>query len=365
MMMRTAASVFALLGAVSTSALAADFPDYYPKDYAQSVVAAAEKEGKLVIYSATDAEAAKPILRDFEKLYPKVPIEYNDLNSTELYNRLISEVGAGQGSGDLTWSSAVDLQMKLVLDGYAQEYASPEASKVPAWAVYKGLAWGSTFEPVAFAYNKRLLPAELVPKTHADFAKLLNDNKDKFKGKVGTYDPERSGTGFVYLSQDAVHNPQIWDLVKALGAADTKLYTSTGTMLERIGSGEHTLGYNIIGSYIINRMKKDPSMAIVYPEDYIEIVSRAMLIPKAAKHPAAAKLFVDYILSQRGQKVIAEQAGLFSMRADVEGEGTAKALTAKYGDKLKPIPIDESITKYLDQEKRLAFLKDWQTNFKK
>ena len=48
-------------------------------------------------------------------------VEYTDLNSTELYNRFIAEEAAGQGTADLLWSSAMDLQVKLVSDGYAAD----------------------------------------------------------------------------------------------------------------------------------------------------------------------------------------------------------------------------------------------------
>ncbi|MGQ3074312.1 MAG: ABC transporter substrate-binding protein [Ferrovibrionaceae bacterium] len=351
----------AALVMASPLARAQDLPAYYPASYKETI-AAAEKEGKLIIYSATDAQAASPLLKDFGKLYPKISVEYNDLNSTELYNRLISEIAAGAGSGDLAWSSAIDLQIKLIQDGYGQAYTSPEKEKIPSWANYKDLAYGSTFEPIVFVYNKRLLPADQVPKNHKAFATYLNANAAALKGKVTTYDPERSGTGFVYVTQDDRNDPAFWDLVKALGRVDVKLYTSTGTMLERIGSGEHTLGFNMIGSYAVNRMRKDPSIAIQYPEDYITVVSRAMFIPKGARNPNAAKLFIDYILSHRGQKIIADQSGLYSMRQDVDGSYTAQALTKTYGEKLKPIPLNDDVTAYLDQQKRLGFLKSWRDN---
>jgi iron(III) transport system substrate-binding protein len=76
---------------------------------AASVMAAAEKEGKLIVYSTTDAASAELLLKDFRSLYPGIQLEYSDLNSTELYNRFISEAAAGAGSGDLLWSSAMDL----------------------------------------------------------------------------------------------------------------------------------------------------------------------------------------------------------------------------------------------------------------
>src|SRR5712692_5375865 len=115
-------------------------------DYAQ-LVAAANKEGKVVIYSALDTKAAQPLIRDFNAVYPNIKVEYNDMNSTEMYNRYIAEVAAGQGGADVMWSSAMDLQVKLVDEGKAMTYRSPEAAKLPSWAVYKDQAYGTTYEP--------------------------------------------------------------------------------------------------------------------------------------------------------------------------------------------------------------------------
>ncbi len=62
------------------------------------------KEGKVVIYSTTDTKAAGPLIKGFEAQYPGVKVEYNDMNSTELYNRYISEQAAGAAAG--TWCGA-------------------------------------------------------------------------------------------------------------------------------------------------------------------------------------------------------------------------------------------------------------------
>ena len=121
-------------------------------------VEAAKKEGKLIVYATTDAVAATPLVKDFEALYPGISVEYSDLNSTEVYNRFISESAAGS-TADFIWSSAMDLQVKLVAEGKALDYASPEIPNLPKWAVWKNEAYGTTHEPIAFVYNKRIVPA--------------------------------------------------------------------------------------------------------------------------------------------------------------------------------------------------------------
>ena len=149
----------------SGAAAHAQVPPGYPADYGK-LIEAANKEGRVVIYSTTDAAASSPLLKDFAALYPGIRIDYTDMNSTELYSRFIAEVASGSGTADLLWSSAMDLQVKLAADGNAATYASPEISALPKWAVWRNQAYGTTYEPITFVYNKRLVPAADVPNDH-------------------------------------------------------------------------------------------------------------------------------------------------------------------------------------------------------
>lgn len=349
----------ALCAAATLFTAHAQVPAGYPADYA-ALVAAAKQEGKVRIYAATDTAAASPLIKDFEALYPGVKVEYSDMNTTELYNRVISEKAAGGTSGDVFWSSSMDLQIKLVNDGFAMTYKSPEVSKLPDWAVWRNEGYGTTYEPIVFIYNKRLLKPEEVPQSHADLAKVLAANPERFKGKLTSYDIEKSGVGFLLITQDAKINPAFWDLAKAVGAASPRFQSSSGTMMERIGSGENLLGFNLIGSYALLRAKKDPGIGIVMPKDYTLVMSRIMFIAKTAQNSNAAKLWLDYILSKRGQTIIANQSELGSIRADVEGDLTAHGLAKTLGNALKPIQVGPGLLTYLDQAKRLEFIKQWQ-----
>jgi iron(III) transport system substrate-binding protein len=355
-----AAMATLLLGAAA--AAAQTVPAGYPADYAK-LIEAAKKEGTLAVYSTTDAKAAAPLIKGFESLFG-IKIEFNDLNSTELYNRLIAESAAGTGTGDIAWSSAPDLQVKLASDGLAMAYASPEIPSLPKWAVFDNMAYGTTYEPMAIVYNKALVPAGDVPQSHADLAKLLQTKTAAYKGKVTAYDPERSGVGFLMMNRDLIAEPASWDLFKAFGAAEAKYYTSAGAMIEKVGSGEHTIAYNIFASYAILSAKKNPNLAMVWPSDFTLIATRVAFIPAKAKHPAAGKLFLDYLLSKRGQDVIAK-AELYSIRDDVEGNETAKAVTAKLGDRARPIPVSRELLDTLEQTKRLDFMNKWQAAIKK
>ncbi len=341
----------------------AQVPAGYPASYAETI-AAANKEGKVVVYSTTDTASANPLIKDFHALYPGITVEYNDMNSTELYNRFISERAAGGGSADVLWSSAMDLQIRLVGDGHAMAYTSPETPHLPGWSVWKNQAWGTTYEPIVIVYNKRLLVGDEVPQSHADMLRVFAQKADKVKGKVTTYDIEKSGVGFMLITQDSKYNPAFWDFARALGATGPRFQSSSGTMMERISSGENLLGFNIFASYAALRAKKDPSIGIVFPKDYTTVMSRVMFASRSAKNPNAARLWIDYLLSKRGQTVIANQAELGSIRADVDGEMTAAGLARTLGASVKPIPVSTELLGYLDQTKRLEFIKQWQQAIK-
>src|SRR5450631_4464608 len=179
--------VLGMLAALAASSACAQVPAGYPAGYAETI-AAAKKEGKVVVYSTTDTASAGPLIKDFQSLYPGISVEYNDMNSTEVYNRFISEKAAGSGSADVLWSSSMDLQIKLVSDGNAMTYASPEIASLPAWAVWKNEAFGTTYEPIAIVYNKRLVSGDEIPQSHADLMRVMTQKLDKLKGKVTTYD---------------------------------------------------------------------------------------------------------------------------------------------------------------------------------
>lgn len=232
---------------------------------------------------------------------------------------------------------------------------------MPKWAVYEDRAWGTTFEPLVMAYNKRLLPADAVPASHGDLLRLLKERPQLLAGgKLTSYDPEKSGFGFLLMTQDEKYFPQFWELAAAFGHGTGRFYPSSGTMIERITSGEHLLGFNVIGSYVVLRQKKDPDLGLVYPSDYVLVMSRVAFIPKNAKRPNAAKLFMDYLLSARAQTIMANQAMLFALRDDVEGPYSAAALSKELGSRIKPIPVDMSLLAALAPAKRLAMMRRWQ-----
>lgn len=324
---------------------------------ALSIVEAAEQEGVVLVYATTDPAVAKPLLDDFAALYPNVWVEYRHVYSSQLHETFVSEVANRQPTADLLWSSAMDLQMKLANDGYALQYRSAEIAQLPAWAVWKEEAYGTTFEPIVFAYSKTALRPEEVPHSRRELAGLIRSDPARFRERIGTYDPDLSGIGCLLLTHDARMDKSFESNIRAYAQAPPKLYRSSVHILDAISSGENLLGVNVLASYASARRRRDPSVEIVYPRDYTLVLSRVALVPKVARRPNAAKLFLDYLLSARGQ-AIAATTELGSVRLDASG-GLAAALSKELGRSLRPIALGTSLLIYTDQSSRDAFLRRW------
>ncbi len=339
-------------------ALPASAPPGYPADYA-AVVRAAEDERELVIYATTDAALVAPLIEDFRSMYPRIDVRYEDLNSTELHYRFVAENDLGRPSADIVWSSAMDQQTALADRGYALGYESPEALKLPEWARWRDQLYGTTFEPVAIIYNKNALAASEVPHTRAALAALLLREPERFAGKVMSYDIEKSGVGFLLASQDADADPAFWDLAQALGKARLRFALTTDAMVRRVARGDALLAYNVLGAYALNQAARDPTLGVVLPSDYTLVLSRLMFINKKATHPNAARLWLDYLLSQRGQSLLAGRSHLYAVRSDVGGDHTAAALRQRLGQSLRPIPIGAGLTRHASGEAYRDFVQRW------
>ena len=237
-----------------------------------------------IVSTTQDADVAD-LLADFRARHPDIDTVHTKINSNDIYNQIVDPSTSSATPGDIIWSSAMDLQIKLVNDGYAQPYVSKEITHIPDWAIWKDEAYAITAEPIVIVYNKKLVAESDIPRTRAELTDLLSRKPDTYRGKIASYDPEQSGAGFLFITRDSRITRTTWDMVRAFGGAGIKLYSTTGTVLDRISSGEHLIAYNMIGSYAIERAKEDASIGIVFPADYITLMSRIAFIPVAAQHP--------------------------------------------------------------------------------
>jgi len=85
-----------------------------------------------------------------------------------------------------------------------------------------------------------------------------------------------------------------------------------------------------------------------------------MFISGKAAHPNAARVWVDYLLSTRGQQMLAK-SDLGSLRADVDVDMTPSALGKRLGKAVKPIAVGPGLLTQLETSTRSAFLAHWTT----
>jgi len=355
---------FLLASAASLGALgcglparAQEVPAGYPADY-KAVVEKARAEGVVSIYTSTDDVQGRPIVEAFQKAFPGIRVDYNDLGTNGAYNRIISEAAAKQVGSDVVWTSAMDLQMVLVQKGLAEAYKSPEAGHLPSWANFNDTLYGTTVEPVGILYNKAQLASFKLPKTRAELLAFMRDNKDALKGRLAAFDPEKSGSGFLFFSNDARTMPDTFDLVRAFGAAEGKTYGSSGAMREKIVSGEHWLAFNIIASYAIEWAAKNPALGYILTSDHTAAFSRVAHISKGAPHPNAARVFLDFLLANSGQSALAA-VGAPSIRTDVATGLNLTRLTEMANGNLKPIPITPALLEATEPKNRADFFRRW------
>ncbi len=314
----------------------------------------------LVVYSTTDIEAARPLIEDFRKLWADITVRYHDIQSQVIYQRIIEESDGPGVTADLAFSSVMDLQMKLANDGYAQPHKADSVDGLPSWANWRNEAFGVTFEPVVIVYNKTYFRGREVPTTRTGLAEALSSPHSEFFGKVATYDIERSGFGFFALARDQEHYSATWNLVRAMGRNSVKLFSKSAAILDQLSTGNIVLGYNVLGTYAASRAERDPAIGVVLPTDFTVVLSRIALIPRKARSPETGKLFLDYLLSERGQRVLSEQSGLNSIHTRVTGPRTAANMQTEAGASLRPVKVGPGLLVYLDQFKRARMIDTWE-----
>ncbi|AXV16989.1 iron ABC transporter [Neorhizobium sp. SOG26] len=313
----------------------------------------------LTVYSSLDAPLAKPMITSFQAANPDVAVRYEDMLTGEIYDRIVRETDAGQKTADFAFSSAMDLQVKLANDGYAQQSDLPNSGLWPSWANWRNTVYALTFEPAVFVYHKPSFQDRPPPSTRAEFVQFLKERGDAVHGRIGTYDIERSGVGFLFMSRDQEQFGDIWSVVGAMGKAGVKLYSTSGAILERVADGRFLLGYNIVGSYAADWAKHDPNVGIVLPKDYTVVMSRIGLVPQAAASPELGKRYLQFFMSKEGQTIMARELQIPAVSPEVAGNNTATTMREMLGGQLKPVPVSLGLMVYLDQVKRARLISRW------
>lgn len=301
----------------------------------------------LVIAGSTDRTAMEPLLAAFGQANPGLEVVYTDRETVALYEGL--RAGTLDPVPDLVISSAADLQIRLVNDGFTQPHLSEATRRLPDWARWRDEAFGFTFEPLVFVVNPTLLPAESRPRTREALARLVVSGGVEGP-KVATYDVGQSGIGYLAASFDAFTMGDYWPFVERISGTGLLTACCTSDVLDMVAEGRALVGYNVLGSYARARAAADPRVAIVEPEDFTVAIARVAIIPASAPHGAAAGRFLDFLLSPAAQALLGAEALL-------PAGGSAPAARAP----IRPIPLNATLLAFTDPMRRRTFIDLWST----
>lgn len=351
----------AWLGALCTAAmLLASAPDDVRAAELEEIVthypAPQPTSRTLVIAGPTDTPVVAPLIQGFQSLRPDVSVTYREIGSRDLYEATID--GRLQ-QVDVLMSSASDLQIRLANDGYAQSYASPYAPKLPSWAVWRNEVYGFTFEPAVIVYNPKRYTEATVPRSRQELLRLLERDQSRLQGRVGTYDIAASSVGYLLAEQDELVSSNFWGLANAMGQVGVRLSPTTAQLLDAIENDEMDLAYNILGSYALSRQASGSKIGVVFPQDYVLVLARSVLISRRAPSPDLARALVDWLLSPAGQQVASSHAALGSIMEDTPGRWTSEAVLARSSGIVQPVVLSPALLVGLDQRRHSRFVQNW------
>lgn len=312
----------------------------------------------LTIRSTTDLAIMRPLVEDFQAARPDVSVTYVEHLTNELNELAASACRDGRPLADLLISSSADHIVKLVNDGCGREHVSPATRRAPAYANWRDTAYGFTFEPAVIVYDRRAVPAEDVPHTRLELVSLMRDKAERYRGAVGTYDIVTSGIGYLFAAMDAKQSSTYGRLIEAFGRSGTQLSCCTGDILDAIEQGRLKIGYNLLGSYAYRRLKAGAPIGIVLPRDYVLVLTRAVMLPRVAENGDMGAAFLDYLLSERGQRVVAEQSFHFAAGRPVP-DGIEAPTADNAASVFRPIAIGPGLIAIQDQAKRRKVLSEW------
>jgi len=263
----------------------------------KELIAAAEKEGQLTLYTADFAETQQEVIKEFNKVFPKIKVAMVRAPGGQLITRIKTEAAAGKLGADVVNHS--DRGLMLELADLFQDYTPPNAADYRPDALVSPKLWPGVTLGWAIAYNTQLVKNP--PKSWADL--LKPEYKDKQIGQV--IGPSGGTTWTRIMFERQVMGEDYWKKQAALGIA---LYPSGAPLSDALVRGEVSIApllYNIIYTKIVDGA---PAEAIFAPEG-VPIIPYADGITKVSKNPNAARLFMNWRLSKEGQTFMITKLG--------------------------------------------------------
>jgi iron(III) transport system substrate-binding protein len=264
-------------------------------DRATKLIAAAKLEGSLTLYTSIAEKDLKPLIEPFEKKYG-IKVNTWRASGDSVMNRIISETRAKRYNVDVVHAGAVELEV-LSREKMLQPIASPHFADLMPGSVPVHKEWAATIYSLwVQAYNTGTVKKAELPTSYAD---LLNP---RWKGRLGYEVENIDWFVTVVQSMGEAKGLQFFrDLAASNGVSVRKGHTNLTNM---VAAGEVPMALTVY-NYMPEQLKKKGA-----PIDSVVIqpaVARANAVgvTRNAQRPAAAALFMDYLLGE-GQPTYAE-----------------------------------------------------------
>jgi iron(III) transport system substrate-binding protein len=288
-------------------------------------IAAAKKEGKVVVYGSVVPQAMEELHKNFESKHG-IKVEYWRGSSTAVAERAQSEWRAGRPAFDVVESSW-DVMSLMKKEGIFAPYVPPSAQSFAEQFKEKdALITPWRILPISILYNTELVKAADAPKSLED---LLSS---KWKGKISMPDPSRHTTTAKFLwNLEKLMGPKWREYVRGLAKQQPLLLESLAPVTPAIIKGEAQVGI----AYIKFVKQYKGPVSYVALDKYLSDPNHLALGAKAARSNAG-RLYIEYAVSAEGQRMIA-QDGEFVLAPGVYPP-------IQGAEKVTPnmIPMDES-----------------------
>jgi ABC-type Fe3+ transport system substrate-binding protein len=267
-----------------------------------ALVAAAQKEGQVVWYSTLIVnQILRPLTEAFEKKYPGVRVQYSRSTNSDVALKIINESRARRLQADMfdgTNSIYPLLDAKLVA-----AYPPKAASSYPAEIKDPNGYWTTmNLFFLTTAYNTNLVKSADVPRTYED---LLDP---KWKGKIAwTNDPTPQGPPGFINNILTIMGPEKGMAYLRTFAAQEPVFipASQRVVLDKVISGEYPLAVMTFNHHAAISAAQGAPVAWIRMEPLSESINLIGIL-KDSPHPNAARLLEEFILSDDGQKVLAD-----------------------------------------------------------
>jgi iron(III) transport system substrate-binding protein len=261
------------------------------------LIEAAKKEGRLVFYTANFIEVEQEVINAFNKRFPFVKVEMVRAPGGQLITRVKTEAAAGKLLADVVDHS--DRGLMLDLNDLFQDYAPPNAADYLEDSRVSPRLWPRATLVWSIAYNVALVKNP--PKSWWDLTKPEYGNK-----QIGQVFAPSGGTTWTRaMFERQVLGEDYWAKQAAVGVA---LYPSGAPLSDALTRGEVSIApllYNII----YPKKKDGAPVEIFFPPEGLPMIPYATGVAKTAANPNAAKLFLNWCLSEEGQGFMIKELG--------------------------------------------------------